>query len=500
MIPLVKIAREFSITLVGSAAGMGLTVLVLAVMARFLSPGQYGIFTLGISISTIALTLVAAGLPRALDRFIPQYEGLGERGKVRSLLERVLWTVIWCGAAVGVLQFALAGIMARLFRHPALAMELRLLSPTLLLLGVVQVVSLAMAGYKELRYGVYLQQIVLPTAQLILGTAALVAGGGLVGWTLGYVGAVMLTAALALAYLGRQIAPLIEGVTRSPVPMGSIVAYAWPLSVNSIAVIVFSQLDLLFLGYFRPASEVGVYRIYLYPSLALALILASFAAIYKPVLSELIATSQRGQLAMVYQRVTRWAFALTTLGALGIWLFGPTLVRLLFTGSFLVAPAALMILTGGRLIASAFGPQGMTLEAFGHTNLSMLNALVILALNAGLDYALVPAYGMIGAALVQVVGILVLALMGWAEIYVLYRLQPLTGHHVRYLAVAAVSGGLIYGIERWLGTSGVISLLVLAPLLTAAYALGLYLTRSLDAVDYQILGQIRHRVLKTTEG
>ena len=158
---------------------------------------------------------------------------------------------------------------------------------------------------------------------------------------------------------------------------------------------------------------------------------------------------------------------------------------------------ALIILALGILINSAFGPEGMTLEAFGNTKLVMVNSLIAVIINIGLGFLLVPKYGIVGAAIATAITLSINGLLGLMEIYYLYKMQPFSMDTLKYLSIGAVTGLIFYGINSWLDFNSVLGLLVLITSMIAIYFAGFFLTNSLDDVDMETIGRIT-RFLKIT--
>ena len=177
------------------------------------------------------------------------------------------------------------------------------------------------------------------------------------------------------------------------------------------------------------------------------------------------------------------------------------IVGVLFTERYVMAPAALLVLAAGYFVNSSFGPEGMTLEAFGNTRLSMMNSMIMLATSVGLSFLLIPHYGILGAAIASAGSMTLGGLAGVVETYLLYGFQPYSLVHLKCTAVALVAGCLTYSLGLslgYLGTPGVLGLILL---LTAVYALGLHYSRSLDGADYHVLSRARTRItdLRRTE-
>lgn len=496
MSSLLKIVKESGISFLGSLIGMFLGYAWLVIITRFLTPDEFGIFTLAQAIINISLIFVLFGTPKALDRFIPYYNARGEQGKTKMLIQDILKVTLVLSIIVGIILFLSSGILSNtLFNESALSLMLKIMVLSIPLLTFIRVTSFSFIGFKELRYQVYLQQIALPLLKIILAVVIFALGYGLFGWAWMYILSLGGTVLLAFWFFRKDIVSALSKVTEQSISFKRILSYSWPLSVNSIILIFLGQIDFLFLGAFRSSADVGVYRIYLYLVAILGLVLHSFAQIYKPVVSELVSKDKLEEVKETYKRVSKWIFNINAFGFLVILLFGPDIVTILFTKSYLVAPVALFVLAAGRFVNSSFGPEGMSLEAFGNTKLSMLNALIMLVTNLGLDFLLIPQYGILGAAIATAISVTVGGLAGLIEIYVLHSLQPFKLEHLKCLAVFLSAGFILYVLQFQLAELNVFWLIGLIMLLAGLYIAGLYFTQSLDTVDYQVLTRIKAKLV-----
>lgn|GEM_PF-2011167 len=492
---LLKIVKETGISFSGALAGVVLNYVLLIIITRFLAPQDYGTFVLAQAIINVSLIFVLFGTPKALDRFIPFYNAAGEQGKTKTLIYGILKIVLLLCMVVGLGLFTISRFLSHfLFKNPNLIPILKVMVLSVPMLAIVQVVSYIFIGYKEVRYRVYIQQLTLPLLKIILGIAVFALGYSLLGWTWIYIFSLAGASSLALWFFRKHISSTLSQVAKKSISFSEIVSYSWPLSINSIILIFLGQIDFLFLGYFRTSSEVGVYSIYIYLVAILGLVLSSFAQIYKPVISESISRGRIQDVREIYRRVSKWIFIINAFGLLFFLLFGEHFVKILFTKTYLISPAALSIISVGIFLNSSFGPEGMTLEAFGNTKLSMLNSLVMLGTNVGLDYFLIPHYGIIGAAIATATSVTVGGLAGLIEIYILYRLQPYNIQYLRYIIVVLVTGVIAHTVTFSIVNLGIVTLFALISILTVIYIIGVHFSRSLDNTDYQVLSLIRARI------
>ncbi|MFH1690022.1 MAG: oligosaccharide flippase family protein [Candidatus Eisenbacteria bacterium] len=492
-----KVVKESGIGLAGSVVGTALNYVLLMIVTRALSPTEYGTFALAQSVTTIALILALFGTPRALDRFIPLYNARGDYGRTRTLISRIFGVTLVAGVVAAAALILGSGLIARAMPNGAhLAPVLAALALSVPLLVYVEQVGSSFVGFKELRYQAYVQQLALPVLRIALVAVAFAAGFKLYGWVAAYLVSLVVAAALAFAFYRRLIAPLLRAHAPVDVSLKETATYSWPLTVNNIVLVFFGQVGILFLGRYWSLADVGVFRVYVYVVLVMVMVRASFTKIYKPVASEMLSTGDHEELGRAYARVARWMFIPNSAIFLVIALFGSRALVLLLGAEYQVVPVALVVLAAGRLLVSSLGPQGMTLEAFGHTRLSMVNAFVMVGANVGLCALLVPGHGILGAAVAASASASLGALAGLAQVFVLHRMHPFGFGFTRCVG-AALAVWLLGGTQaERIGAMGLGELTCAATATLTLYALGLVLVRGFDATDRQVLAEARDRVLR----
>lgn len=486
-----KIVKESGINFTGSAFGNILGYVWLMIMTRILSRDEVGSFTLAQSVINISLIFVLLGTHKALDRFIPFFNVAGEPGKIKSLLGFTFKLAFIGSLVVGSAIFLGADFLGGvIYDNPTLTSLLRIVVYSIPLLAVIMIVTYAFAGYKELRYHVYLKQLLEPTLKIVFIILVSILGLGLIEWTWFYLFALLITAGAGILFLATRILRPLREFPREEISISEIVGYSWPISISSILIIIVGQVDYLILGVYHPAASVGIYRIYIQITVLLQLILGSIARVYKPVISELILQGNLSEIRETYRRISKWVLSLTLLGFLVILLYGGRVIGLFFTDDYAAFPIALTILTLGTLLKSSFGPGGVTLEAFGNTKLILINSIVMLLSNVGLDFLLIPKYGIVGAAIATGATLFIGGLIAFLEIYFQYQILPFTPATIKYLGIGAFNGILFYGLGLWLNVDSNLILVGLILAMSIVYGSGFFLTGSLDKVDRDVLRKV----------
>ena len=488
-----KILKESAIGSLGSYVGIALNYVLLLVITRFLTPTDYGVFALGQTIVNLSLIFVLFGTPKALDRFIPQYQALGELGRIRTLISRVLGWVVLTSLIITVLLFLLSPLLATWFSEPELQYVLQRLLLALPAIALVRELSSIFLGFRQIRYRVYFESLFILFLKLLLGVPILLAGFGLMGWLWAFFLASVGGAIMALWMFYREVWRPIQVCPPQAINSRDVVSYAWPLSFSSVILLVVGQIDSLFLGYYHSAADVGIFRVYIYVVALIGVIKMSFAQIFKPVAAGLVTKGDFQGLSDIYRRVAKWLFQLNLAILLLFMVLGKDILGIMFPSDYLVGLGALLVLLTGRFLNSAFGPEGMLLEALGHTRLSLLNSLVMLGTNFAVDYLLIPQYGILGAAVGAASAMVVGGLAGVLELFTKYRLQPFEWRHLKYLLAGLFCAFIVYVLKGRLG-GRIVWVSVESLIFMVLYIGGLFLVEGFDSVDYELLNRIRGRL------
>jgi stage V sporulation protein B len=490
-----KVFKESGIGLGGSVFGTALNYGVLLMVTRFLTPDEFGVFSLAQAIVGVFIIFALCGTPRALDRFIPYYRALGETGKVKGLIRGVMRMTTLLEVATALVLLALADWVATtVFHNPGMTVVLRLMVLSIPTLGFIELVGYAFIGYKEVRYRVYTYQVAVPAIKLVLAAAALSLGYGLIGWVWAYVASLALASLIAFFLYQRKIGRALRDTAARPVDLREVVSYSWPLSINTLVLLFSGQVGTLLLGHFRPPADVGVFQVYIYMVLVMHLTLNAFSQIYKPVAAEFASLKDRAGSAELFSRVGKWLLLSGAFVGVVVIVLGRDVVGLFFPTSYGVATSALVILAVGRTVISALGPQGMALEAHGNTRLSMLNALVMVSLNVGLAFLLIPRYGIVGAAVASAVATLGGAVAGLIEVAVLHGLHPFNLSYWKGVVVACAAGVITWLLRAHLPVGGPVGLAIMFAVLAVIYAGGLRMIGALDSTDYDVLSRVWSRM------
>jgi O-antigen/teichoic acid export membrane protein len=187
-----------------------------------------------------------------------------------------------------------------------------------------------------------------------------------------------------------------------------------------------------------------------------------------PQISSLFARGDKAAALSVYRAATLWSMIVAWPLYLVLAGFAPTLMRV-FGQGYDGAADVVLVLSLTMLLATACGPVDSVLLMAGRSWLSLRNSTVSLAVNVGLNFLLVPAWGIRGAAISWAVAIVVRNLLPLLIVGRQLAMWPVTRATVQLSVIAVLCFGSVAAL------SGVQELPVVLDLSLLAVAAAVYL-------------------------
>jgi len=188
-------------------------------------------------------------------------------------------------------------------------------------------------------------------------------------------------------------------------PVKDILALSLPMLMTATMTFVIAQTGLLMLGMFRTEAEVGYYSVAVKLATLTTFVLSAVNSMAAPKFSELFHSGNMPELFYVAQKSAKLIFW-TTIPILAVLLlFGKPVISLLFGSEFTVAYTAMAILIIGQFINSVSGSTGYFMNMTGSQSAFRNIILCAAVITVGLSLALIPPFGIIGAALAGMVSI-----------------------------------------------------------------------------------------------
>ena len=506
---LARVARGGAINLFGAvisaAATLGLTVIITHSFSKL----AVGTFFVATSLFLIVEAVTNLGAYNGTIYFIARLRALRAERRIPAIIRATIIPVAISSVigAVAVIAFAhpLAGILvgrtSTSVSTAAVASTLRVLAVALPFAALADTMLGAARGYHEMRPTVVVDRICRPSFQL-LGVAAAAAAGSsaLLAplWALPYLPATITAMVWLREIMRRHRVPLavVPAAGQRPAAPSAPAARAvsdnrhgrpnasgfWrftaPRSIASVAQIVIQRMDIVLVGIIKGPVEAAIYTAATRFLVAGQLGNAAISMAAQPQLTQLFATRNRSGASTVYQVTTAWLILLTWPLYLLAIVFGPSVLAI-FGRSYHAGNTVMIILALAMLVATACGQVDMVLITAGRSSWSLFNGLAAMAVNIGVDLALIPRMGITGAAIGWAAAIAITNLVPLVQVAAAERVHPFGPGMAAACALTVVSFGAIpLGLRALAGQKPAVSIGALA-LGCVVMALGMWRMRGI---------------------
>lgn len=505
---LAKITRGAGIIFVGTALGMFLAFFSKVMLVRYITPSEYGLFSLGLVFFNIIVVVSRLGLHQGTPRYIAVYRSKEDGGRVREVAYSSIKIALFASVLLTLCLFFTSNLISTNFIHDqALAMPLKIFAIAIPFLTLVNIFSFIFRGFEKATPNVYFSLL-----QNVLFLALL---GLVIGLSLSFLSTVyafvasMVFTLLAFAVYTFRKNPLPhspsrresstllslfkgfwgggKGDTDEGKPRSiarELLFFSLPVLGSSILWQIMTWTDTMMLGYFLTSDMVGLYNGAVPLARLLPTILVSFNFLYLPLASRFYARNQMEELKRIYQVLARWIFLIALPVFLVLVLFPHTVLGFLFGAAYTEAVSSLQVLVAGYFILVCLGISANTLIAMGRTKFILCSVLAGLIVNVALNISLIPRLGILGAAIGTASALVSVYVLTTLRLYSLTGIHQFTRNYLKPILASSVPIFVIYGLVKHLWIAVPLWLLpIIFLLFLGLYFLSVLFTRSLDKED-----------------
>lgn len=409
------LASGASTVFLGKILGRGLIMISQIVLARFLGPEQFGLYALGMTIIQIISILALFGMHNGVVRFATPY-WLENNIKFKSIILQVLLISLFVSGVIGIGIFYFASTISLYFKNPSLTPVIRLFTISLPLLSGLSVASASTRISKKMQFSVLSEEIIHPTINLILIVLFYILGWKLFGAITANIISYFVAFVCTLYFLKLLYPQAMSAAIKYQPIMKSIFLFSLPTTFTGIFTLSINRVDRLFIGFYRPEAEIGIYQAISQSSVIFIVILTAFNAILTPMIVDLFYKNKLTRLEELYKISTKWGLYFSIPAFLVICFAPKDIIYVLYGPEYMSGSISLLILTIAQFINVATGAVGILLIMTGRQNHWFLITSLMLVLDVILNILLTPRYGMIGAAIATGCAVSGLFLLGLFQV------------------------------------------------------------------------------------
>lgn len=420
----IKAVKQISFLWIGSLTGAGCAFLTQVMLARILGPQNFGLFASVLSLMNLLVPLTGFGIAQYWLREFGR-DGWSAVCYVKPSLKCILLNIILVMTIIAVWSF--------LGPHDQV-MKTVLLIMSVFVLGQVAVELVSGRFQLEERYGLLaFWQFIPHLARLLLVLIMVFYFGSqlnveIVAFLFAFVSFVVFVLSIKplmnmakgmFSLKGHGLWQVRNTCVQQP-KVKNIIQNAWPFGLAGLFHLIYFQSDIILVKYITGDEAAGYYNVAF--TVMVAVLLFPGIVYQKFLLPKMHrwANHDRELFYRVYRQGNRVMLVLGLLTMVFVWLLSPFSIPYLFGNDYKNAVGLLMVLALSTPIIFVANSVGATLVTKDHMKIKVKLMGLVAILNIILNFAFIPFYGALGAAVATVISNLVLLLIYYlsAKFYV----------------------------------------------------------------------------------
>ena len=451
----------------------------------------YGMFTLALMVTSVIGMIANLGLSHGIVRF----GAINARDEGLTGIHRV--TMAGLRIAVPAALLIMVGLLLSadpiaegIFKKPELAPLIRALGLSVPFMSLQDSLLAGTVARKVVKYSVIVL-VLQPLAALALAIPLMALGYGVEAVAAASVASYVLGAGLALYFYLRMIPR--KDRTRASFSLRQMFAFSIPLALNNLINYTNQRTEVFFLGLLPSTTAVGIYNVAWSISGTESMFVSSLRTIISPFTSDLSHRRALGRLSSLYKTTAKWAFTGALMVFL-IFLLSARTIMNVFDPAYVAGAGVLIALGFARLLGATTGGAGTVLIMSGRSDLSLFNTIVIFGATAGLDWFLIPRYGLAGAAAAGALTVTFADLLRVAGGWLILKIHPFSWSLLKPVAAGLVGMTFVYGLRETVGLRSLWVEMAYWVVFVLIYMAIIYLLK-LDQEDKAVISAARSRIV-----
>ena len=487
-----RVARGAGISTAGQGIGRVLGYVTQIAISQLFGVAILGFYAAGIAVVNGAQILSRFGMENGVVRYVAHYRAQDDTSRMKGTIILAIGITFAVSLVISsVMFFGADFVVSNLPTDRFPAEVLHAFALTLPFFVFMSMVLWATQGFQTVTYAAIVQQIVRPALFLVFVVVFYLLSASVIGVIAAY-GVSMLLGGLAGVYfLVRLFPPLLDRSVSPKFEARALFSVSVPLSIAQGARYLNTWSAVLILSAFAAGAPVGVFNAASRTATQSTIVRFAFSGIFSPIISGAYARGELGTLGRLYKDVSRWIFT----GAFPIFLVIVVLgheVLALFGGKVASEGfVALIVVAVAQLFSASVGTTPRMLAMTGNQNIEMVATTIAAVIGVAVSLALVPSFGILGAAIGMSTAIVVENAGTMAAVKWRLGFFPYSPEWIKPLAAGAISGVATYLLGLVLPIPGAIPTIIVLGGLLCAMFLGLLLLFGLSETDREFLGAFR---------
>lgn len=396
-----EFSLKIGVNLILRISGILVAYLNILIISSFYGVESYGIFTICFTIISIAQVVPLFGLQTSIIRLLSDFSEHENKEKGVIILKALSLT--FCLAIVfSLLLFFSSELLSDLLNKPNMEDEIRTISFVILPISIIALFSGIFQALDASKRYMILKTLVVQSIFLLLlltNNLAKIDRGVIELYLLSVIiGLIISTVMITIKLKKSNILLTLSKVNNSLTSFKTIIKTSFPMLLATSVFLIMGWTDILMLSYFENEINVGVFNASLKISTFIGISLVAVNSIVTQRFANLFVLGKIEELKNLVKKSTKFIFFLSMPIAFSFIILPKFFLSFLGEG-FMNGYKVLVILSIGQLVNALCGSVGFLMQMTNHQKTHQNIILLSSAINAILNFVLIPRHGIIGAAI-----------------------------------------------------------------------------------------------------
>lgn len=477
------------------------------VIARHFGPEVYGLFSLSIVIVGWFVAISWLGFVEGILRYVSLYRGSKDLNKIRYLFRFSSRILIFSTLFFSLMLFLLSNTISNsIFHNPNLRMYLQIFSMMLPLWVFSSYFLAIMRAFEKIKEVSLIEGIMQSLLKILLLIALIYLGFKSEAIIFSFFLSIMAIFLLSFFYCRLKISEMFEPYNLDRMDRRRLaqnfVAYSWPILFLGIASSIFYWIDSFAIGYFKSATEVGLYNAVIPIVILLNIAPEMFMQLFFPMITKKYSVKDMPFIKEISKQIAKWVVLINLPLFSIILIFPDIIIKVLFGADYTIAADSLRILAVGVFVSSVILISNNLLSMIGKSKTILYDIFIASSINLALNIYLVPqksifgmgnSLGINGAALATSISVIVFSLLLLFQAKYYVSIIPFKKEMVKIFGACLLPLTLILISKNFVKTN-ILSFVILSFLLVAIYLSLLFLFKIFDSNDMMIIRSVKQKL------
>jgi len=434
---------------IGQAASTIIMAVGAVILARLITPEEYGLYSIALIPSYMAILFRDWGINSAITKYTASLRAQKTGEETFEVIKAGLIFEITVGFLLSLVLASLSGFIASvIFNRPESAPLIAVASITVFATALQTATQSTFIGFERMELN-SLTNICQATIKSVAAPLLVFLGFGAMGATLGYTVSFIASAIIALAILYLTI---IRGIKRTNTKksktsktLREMLRYGVPLSISSIIGGFLTQFYAFLMAIYCSDAAVGNYQVATQFATILTFFTIPISTVLFPAFSKINTENENELLQSAFASSIKYASLIIVPAAMVLMVLSKPMVTTLFGEKWTQAPFFLTLYVISNLFV-IFGHiiLGSLLAGLGETKTQMKLSLITLTFGIPLAFLLIPSAGIVGLILTSITSGIPSMFLGLYWIWKSYKAKSDFKSSVKILMASAVAAATTY--------------------------------------------------------